>query len=86
MIKSLGPLDKGHVVIIGGGPGGTACALALHHMAAEMGRKIRITIVEGKQFVGEMQYNQCVGVLSPPLPDLLWNLCFFATRYLFFPS
>ncbi len=71
MSKSLGPLEQGHVVIIGGGPGGTACALALHRMAAEMGRDIRLTIVEGKQFVGEMHYNQCVGVLSPPLPELL---------------
>jgi flavin-dependent dehydrogenase len=69
--KSLGPLIDGHVVIIGGGPGGTACALALQRMAAEMGRKIRLTVVEGKQFVGEMHYNQCVGVLSPPLPQLL---------------
>jgi flavin-dependent dehydrogenase len=69
--KSLGPLEQGHVVIIGGGPGGTACALALQRMAAEMGRKIQVTIVEGKQFVGEMHYNQCVGVLSPPLPELL---------------
>ena len=73
MVQSLGPLQSGHVVIIGGGPGGTACALALQRMAAEMGRKIQITIVEGKQFTGEIHYNQCVGVLSPPLPDLLWN-------------
>ena len=71
MSKSLGPLEGGHVAIIGGGPGGTACALALQRMATEMGRKIRLTIVEGKQFVGEMHYNQCVGVLSPPLPELL---------------
>ena len=49
------------MVIIGGGPGGTACALALQRMAAEIGRKIKITLVEGKQFVGEMHYNQCVG-------------------------
>ena len=73
MDQSLGPLQSGHVVIIGGGPGGTACALALHRMADEMGRKIEITLVEGKQFVGEMHHNQCVGVLSPPLPELLWN-------------
>lgn len=73
MTGSLGPLQAGHVVIIGGGPGGTACALALQRMSAELGRKIRITIVEGKQFVGEMHYNQCLGVLSPPLPDLLWE-------------
>jgi flavin-dependent dehydrogenase len=61
------------VVIIGGGPGGTACALALYHMATEMGRTIQITVVEGKQFVGEMHYNQCLGVLAPPLMDLLWD-------------
>lgn len=61
------------MVIIGGGPGGTACALALQRMAAEMGRSIKLTVVEGKQFVGEMHYNQCLGVLSPPLPDLLWE-------------
>jgi flavin-dependent dehydrogenase len=73
MTRSLGPLQGGHVVIIGGGPGGTACALALQRMAGEMGRKIQLTIVEGKQFVGEMHYNQCVGVLSPPLPQLLWD-------------
>jgi flavin-dependent dehydrogenase len=71
--RSLGPLEQGHVVIIGGGPGGTACALALQRMAAELGRKIQLTIVEGKQFVGEMHYNQCVGVISPPLPQLLWD-------------
>jgi flavin-dependent dehydrogenase len=70
---SLGPLEHGHVVIIGGGPGGTACALALQRMAAEMGRDIHLTIVEGKQFVGEMHYNQCLGVLAPPLMDLLWD-------------
>lgn len=71
MARSLGPLQQGHVVIIGGGPAGTACALALQRMAAEMDRKIQLTVVEGKQFVGEMHYNQCVGVLSPPLPQLL---------------
>jgi len=59
------------VVIIGGGPGGTACALALNRQAAEMNRKIQVTILEGKQFIEERHYNQCVGVLSPPLPSLL---------------
>jgi flavin-dependent dehydrogenase len=73
LVQSLGPLEGGHVVIIGGGPGGTACALALHRMSGELGRNIQVTIVEGKQFVGEMNYNQCVGVLSPPLPNLLWD-------------
>lgn len=71
MLTSLGPLQSGHVVIIGGGPGGTACALALRRMSAEMGRDIRVTLLEGKQFEGEMHYNQCVGVLSPQVPELL---------------
>lgn len=63
--------DDGHVVIIGGGPGGTACALALQRLAFGLGRDLRITLLEGKQFSGEHHYNQCVGVLSPPLPNLL---------------
>ncbi|NOY99588.1 MAG: hypothetical protein GXP40_10385 [Chloroflexi bacterium] len=61
----------GHVAIIGGGPGGTGCALALHKLAAQMGRSVQITILEGKQFSGEHHYNQCAGVISPPLPELL---------------
>jgi flavin-dependent dehydrogenase len=36
-----------------------------------MDRKVRITLLEGKQFAGEQHYNQCVGVLSPPLPEVL---------------
>ena len=65
------PTFKGNIVIIGGGPGGTACALALQSLAAEMEREVKITIVEGKLFTGEQHYNQCIGVLSPPLPQLL---------------
>ena len=61
------------VVIIGGGPGGTACALALQRKAAEKGQRVDITLIEGKQFLEEKHYNQCVGVLSQPLPDLLEN-------------
>ena len=71
-MRSLGPLrDHGHVVILGAGPAGTACALKLERRALELGRPIRISIVEGKQFSGELHYNQCVGVLSPPLPSLM---------------
>ena len=72
MDASLSALpDNGRVVIIGGGPGGTACALALHRLSAEMGRQVHITLLEGKEFTNERHYNQCVGVLSPPLPSLL---------------
>src|SRR5512139_1883762 len=63
--------NNGKVVIIGGGPGGTACALALQRLSAQMGRQVQITLLEGKQFTNERHYNQCVGVLSPPLPRLL---------------
>ncbi|GAB4526825.1 MAG: hypothetical protein Fur0018_12200 [Anaerolineales bacterium] len=63
--------ENQHVVIIGGGPGGTGCALALHRMAAQAGRSIRITVLEGKHFSGEQHYNQCAGVISPPLPELM---------------
>jgi flavin-dependent dehydrogenase len=69
---SLGPLKEGgHVVIIGGGPGGTACALRLKCLAAQMNRKISVTLVESKQFSGEHHYNQCAGVLSHPLPEMM---------------
>ena len=71
-MSSLGPLeDQGRVVIIGGGPSGVACALALQRLASERSRRVSITIVEGKQFVGERHYNQCVGVLSPPLASVM---------------
>jgi flavin-dependent dehydrogenase len=68
----LGALkDGGHVVVIGGGPGGTACALRLKCLAAQMNRHITVTLVESKQFSGEHHYNQCAGVLSHPLPELM---------------
>jgi flavin-dependent dehydrogenase len=35
-----------------------------------------VTIIEGKDFTRESHYNQCIGVLSPPLPTLLkQDLC-----------
>jgi flavin-dependent dehydrogenase len=72
MSQSLGPLTDGsRVAIVGGGPGGTGCALALERSARALNRKLQITIIEGKQFRGERHYNQCAGVLSPPLPALL---------------
>lgn len=70
--SGLGPLaDGARVVIIGGGPGGVATALALHRLARQADRRLHITIIEGKRFDGETHYNQCAGVLSPPLPELL---------------
>jgi flavin-dependent dehydrogenase len=63
--------DSVHVIILGGGPAGSACGLALLRLARRMDRPVRITILEGKQFAGEQHHNQCVGVLSPPLPELM---------------
>jgi flavin-dependent dehydrogenase len=68
--KKIGSQDS-RVVIIGGGPGGSACALALQRKATQLGVSLHITLIEGKQFLDEKHYNQCVGVLSPPLPALL---------------
>ncbi len=71
-MSTLGPIeDQSRVVIIGGGPAGVACALALQRAASLSGRRISITIVEGKEFSGERHYNQCVGVLSPPLASVM---------------
>lgn len=66
----LGPIQDGQTVaIIGGGPGGVGCALALQQEAQRLGRDIQIVLFEGKRF-GE-HYNQCAGVLSPPCQELL---------------
>jgi len=71
-MTSLGPLpDDGRVAIIGGGPGGVGCALAVRALAQQMGRRIHITIIEGKDFAGERHHNLCVGIVSPPLPELV---------------
>lgn len=68
----LGPLSEaGRAVIVGGGPSGTASAIALLTAARAQGRNIRVTLLEGKQFAGEQQHNQCAGVLSPPIIELM---------------
>lgn len=59
------------VAIVGAGPGGCACAMALLAGAAQHGRRVEVHLIEGKNFSDEQHHNQCVGVLSPPLPDLL---------------
>jgi flavin-dependent dehydrogenase/ribosomal protein S18 acetylase RimI-like enzyme len=57
------------VVIIGGGPGGTACAIKLLQGADARGIRLRVLIFEGKDF--HVHANQCVGVLSPPIEEVL---------------
>jgi flavin-dependent dehydrogenase/ribosomal protein S18 acetylase RimI-like enzyme len=61
--------DNSTVVIIGGGPGGAACAIKLLQGADARGLRLRVVIFEGKDF--GVHANQCVGVLSPPVEDVL---------------
>ncbi len=51
-----------------------ACSVALLKLARSLGRQIRVVLYDGKAFVGETHYNQCVGVLSPPIEDILAQL------------
>jgi flavin-dependent dehydrogenase len=74
MADSLGPIGNGSVVvIIGGGPAGSSCALKLKELAVRNRINPRIIIYEGKRFEKKSYYNQCLGVLSPPLQDILKN-------------
>ncbi len=70
--KTSEGLKDGTVVgIVGGGPGGIACAITLKALARETGIKIHTVIYEGKTYSGVPHFNQCVGVLSPPIRSLL---------------
>ncbi len=57
------------VAVIGGGPGGSAAAIRLAQLSRERGLGVRVVLFEGKDFA--RHYNQCAGVLSPPIEDLL---------------
>lgn len=68
----MGPLRSGQTVaIIGGGPAGVGCAVALRNLAESREIDLRIVLYEGKAYEGLPRYNQCVGVLSPPLEKIL---------------
>jgi 2-polyprenyl-6-methoxyphenol hydroxylase-like FAD-dependent oxidoreductase len=72
---SMDALQDGQAVaIIGGGPGGVACAVALKNLAAETDKEIDVTLYEGKVFSEETHYNQCVGVLSPPIKKIVTDV------------
>jgi len=62
------------IAIIGGGPGGVGCAVALKNLAQRMGKQIRVRLYEAKPQDGIPRYNQCVGVLSPPIIEILAEL------------
>ncbi len=72
MSDDLKPIQNGDTIcIFGGGPGGSGCAIALKKEAEKLGKNIRVVIFEQKKFEEHRQYNQCIGVLSPPLEDIL---------------
>jgi len=68
----LGPLaDGATAVVVGGGPSGVAAAVALARGAQTLGRRGRVVLIEAKQFAGAGHHNQCAGVLSPPIAELM---------------
>ena len=83
--RSLMALGSGgRVSIVGGGPGGTSCAIKLIQLAKQRNLDLEVTIHEPKDFAAatatyhsatapyfDTRVNQCIGVLSPPIHDLL---------------
>lgn len=63
--------DGDTVCIVGGGPGGSACAMVLLREARRLGKEIHVVLFEHKKFAEHRHYNQCMGVLSPPLENIL---------------
>lgn len=53
------------ICVVGGGPAG--CSFAIRFLRRKRGDDVYI--FEGKDF--DLHYNQCIGVLSPPLEDYL---------------
>jgi flavin-dependent dehydrogenase len=65
--------DGDTVCVVGGGPGGAACAIGLLRESQQLGKKIDVVLLEHKKFSEHRHYNQCIGVLSPPFEDILKN-------------
>ena len=68
----LGPLRDGQTVaIVGGGPAGASCAIALKHLAAERGIALNVLLYEARDLESQQQFNPCAGVVSPPIVEVL---------------
>jgi flavin-dependent dehydrogenase len=59
------------VVIIGCGPAGASCALRLKNLTSSRTPPLRIIVYEGKPLERKTYFNQCLGVLSPPLDKIM---------------
>ncbi len=69
---ALGPLENGQtVVIVGGGPAGASCAIALKNIARRRNVNINVVLYEPKDFEGGIDHNECAGVLSPPIVSII---------------
>ncbi|MFO0793552.1 MAG: hypothetical protein U0586_05755 [Candidatus Brocadiaceae bacterium] len=72
--RELGTLKSGQtVVIIGGGPAGASCAIALKNLAKKRNMDIEVIIYELKDFEGGIEHNECAGVLSQPIEHIIEN-------------
>lgn len=60
-----------NVAVVGGGPSGVSCAINLLKYGKLASKKVNVTIFESKNFSGEPRYNQCIGVLSPPIKNII---------------
>ena len=70
--SGLGPLENGQTVaIIGGGPAGASCAIALKNLAKKRNIAIDVIIYEHKDFEGGIEHNECAGVLSQPIERII---------------
>ncbi len=61
--------DNANIVVIGGGPAGSFFSHFAQRLAHEHGRRINITILDGRDFIqkGPVGCNMCAGVLSETL-------------------
>jgi flavin-dependent dehydrogenase len=59
------------IVIIGCGPAGASCALKLKALTSFRAAPLRIIVYEGKPLERKSYFNQCLGVLSPPLEQIM---------------
>ncbi|MDR4509659.1 MAG: hypothetical protein MRJ65_15755 [Candidatus Brocadiaceae bacterium] len=70
--SKLGPLENGQtVVIIGGGPAGSSCAISLKNLAKKRNIDLKVIVYEMKNFGGGIERNACAGVLSQPIEQII---------------
>jgi len=70
-VKESTSLSNKTIVVIGGGPAGTSFAIKLSRLVRHQPHPPRIFLYEGKPLEKKSHYNQCLGVLSPPLPEIM---------------